>query len=209
MAKVTQAHIDARTKDILDAAMRMFARKGVDDTKMQEIATEAGLSAGAIYRYFSSKEDLLRGVFAECTEEHRTLFAQAAIGTDSPSEALGEIGRSAWDDFKREGWRDNVILNLETALKATRQPEELGAARREMLSALVELLEGLVEQGQAAGELDPSMDAQALATTLLACHLGSGLLALQLGEQMDTDGVHNIVMGLLESSILQPSLAGV
>lgn len=197
MAKVTQAHIDARTKDILDAAMRMFASRGVDDTTMQEIAAEAGLSAGAIYRYFPSKEDLLRGVFTSCTEQNRALFEQATVSKDSPSEAISDIGRSAWDEFKREGWREGGILNLETALAAMRQPEELGAARREMLSALIEMLGRLIRQAQAAGEIDANVDARALGATLLACHLGTGILALQLEDDLDTGAVWAVLMGML------------
>jgi AcrR family transcriptional regulator len=199
MAKVTQAHIDARTKDILDAAMRTFARKGVESTTMQEIAAEADLSAGAIYRYFPSKDHLLRGVFADCTEENREKFEQASAGTDSPCAAIGDIGRSAWGALKREGARQSAILNLETVLAAARKPEELGAARREMLSAQIELLSGLVRQAQAVGEIDTSVDAQAIATTLLAAYLGSSLLALELGEMVDTDAVCDVMTGMLQT----------
>ena len=201
MAKVTQAHIDARTKDILDAAMRTFARKGVESTTMQEIAAEADLSAGAIYRYFPSKDHLLRGVFADCTQENREKFEQASASTDSPCAAIGEIGRSAWGALKREGARESAILNLETVLAAARKPEELGPARREMLSAQIDLLSGLVRQAQAVGEIDAGVDAQAIATTLLAAYLGSSLLALQLGEMVDTDAVCDVMTGMLQTFV--------
>ncbi|MCH7523142.1 MAG: helix-turn-helix transcriptional regulator [Chloroflexi bacterium] len=69
MTKVTQAHIDARTEAILDAAMKMIVQKGVHGATIEEIATEAGLSAGAIYRYFASKEDVLRAVIAQQMEQ--------------------------------------------------------------------------------------------------------------------------------------------
>ena len=199
MAKVTQAHIDARTKDILDAAMRTFARKGVESTTMQEIAAEADLSAGAIYRYFPSKDDLLRGVFADCTEQHREKFAQASASTDSPCAAIGDIGRSVWSSLKREGARESAILNLETVLAAARKPDELGAARREMLTAQIEMLGGLIRQAQAAGEVDTGVDARALATTLLAAYLGSSLLALELGEMVDTDAICDVMNGMLQN----------
>ena len=179
MTKVTQAHIDARTEEILGAAMKTFARKGVVDTTMQEIAAEAGLSAGAIYRYYPSKEHLLRAVFADCTQQNQATFEQAVAGTDSACEAIGDIGRAAWAKLKSEGSQEELILSLETTLAAVRQPEELGAERREMLNALIEMLERLIQQAQAAGEIDAGVDGKALATTLLACHLGSGLLLLQ------------------------------
>ncbi len=197
MTKVTQAHIDARTKEILDGAVKMFACKGVDGTTMQEIAAEAGLSAGAIYRYFPSKERLLRAVFADCTRRNQAVFDQAAASTDSPLEAISDVGRSAWNELKSEGCRENLILSLETTLAAVRQPEELGAPQREMLGALIEMLGRLVRQAQGAGELDASVDARALALTLLACHLGSGLLALQLEDDADTDAVCDLLTDMV------------
>jgi AcrR family transcriptional regulator len=197
MTKVTQAHIDARTKEILDGAVKMFACKGVDGTTMQEIAAEAGLSAGAIYRYFPSKERLLRAVFADCTRRNQAVFDQAAASTDSPLEAISDVGRSAWNELKSEGCRENLILSLETTLAAVRQPDELGAPQREMLSALIEMLGRLVRQAQGAGELDASVDARALALTLLACHLGSGLLALQLEDDADTDAVCDLLTDMV------------
>ncbi len=205
MTKVTQAHIDARTQDILGAAMGMFARKGVDDTTMQEIAAEAGLSAGAIYRYYPSKVELLRAVFADCTAQNRATFAQATATTDSPLQALGDIGSAAWGEFKKPGWREDVILSLESALAAARQPEELGVARNEMLSALIEMLGSLIQQAQAAGEVDPTVDARSLGATLLACHLGTGLLALQLEGDLDTDAVCSGVMEMLQKLAPQAS----
>lgn len=197
MTKVTQAHIDARTEEILGAAMKTFACKGVVDTTMQEIAAEAGLSAGAIYRYYPSKEHLLRAVFADCTQQNQATFEQAVAGTDSPCEAIGDVGRAAWAKLKSEGSQEELILSLESTLAAVRQPEELGAERREMLNALIEMLEGLIQEAQASGEIDVGVDGRALATTLLACHLGSGLLLLQLGDSVDTDAVFSVLMRML------------
>jgi AcrR family transcriptional regulator len=60
MPRVTQEHLDARRKQILDAAAVCFARKGFHGTSMPDIFTEANLSAGAIYRYFPSKQAIIQ-----------------------------------------------------------------------------------------------------------------------------------------------------
>ncbi|HEX3781224.1 MAG TPA: TetR/AcrR family transcriptional regulator [Pseudonocardiaceae bacterium] len=59
MPRVTQEHLDARRQQILDAAALCFARKGFHGTSMPDIFTEANLSAGAIYRYFPSKQAII------------------------------------------------------------------------------------------------------------------------------------------------------
>ncbi|MGW9069182.1 helix-turn-helix domain-containing protein, partial [Streptomyces yangpuensis] len=53
MARVSQAHLDARRRQILDGATRCFTRNGFHATSMQDVLKEVDLSAGAVYRYFS------------------------------------------------------------------------------------------------------------------------------------------------------------
>lgn len=60
MPRVSDEHLAARRQQILEAAWRCFARQGFHETSMQDVFAEAGLSAGAVYRYFPSKADLVR-----------------------------------------------------------------------------------------------------------------------------------------------------
>ncbi len=60
MPRVSDEHLAARRQQILEAAWRCFARHGFHETSMQDVFAEAGLSAGAVYRYFPSKADLVR-----------------------------------------------------------------------------------------------------------------------------------------------------
>jgi AcrR family transcriptional regulator len=194
---VTQAHIDARTRDILDGAMRLFARKGIEQTTMQEIAGEAGISAGAVYRYYPSKEQLVRAVFDACNLGTQEVFEEAAAATDTPLEALRRTGRIAWDGIRKEDGPEQTILSLEMNLAGARRPEEYGRERRELARRRVALLEGLVRDARSKGEVDPTVDPRALALTLMAAYLGSRILALDLGEDADTEAVHGMTMSLL------------
>ncbi len=189
MTKVTQAHIDARTEAILDAAMKMIVQKGVHGATIEEIATEAGLSAGAIYRYFASKEDVLRAVIAQQMKQDRALMEQAIASTDSVFRALLGAVQAVWADLKSDKAREESILGLETTLAAARQSAELGAERRLMRKAEINMLEQCVRQAQEAGEIDPAVDGRALAVMLLACHLGAHQLDLELQDGADTDAL--------------------
>ena len=62
MPKVRQAHLDARRRQILDAARARFASHGFAQTSMADIVTECGLSTGSIYRYFTSKDEIVTAV---------------------------------------------------------------------------------------------------------------------------------------------------
>ena len=197
MTRVTQAHVEARTQDILASALDMFARKGVDQTTMQDIATVAGISAGAIYRYFPSKDDLLRAVLVGCAEENQRVFEGVASGEASPLAALGAVGRKAWSWLKESGAREQTIMNLEMSLAAARRPDELGPEQGRMVAGTLALIEQLVLQAQAANELDAGLDARALAQTLLASHVGTKVLALEIGD-IDTDAVFGVVEEILQ-----------
>jgi len=59
MPKVTEAHIEARRHQILEAARTCFSRQGFHQTTVQDICKEAGLSPGAVYRYFPSKDHII------------------------------------------------------------------------------------------------------------------------------------------------------
>jgi AcrR family transcriptional regulator len=197
LAKVTQAHIDARTQDILGGAMRLFARKGIEETTMHEIASEAGISAGAVYRYYPGKEHLVRAVFDACNAGTQQMFDEATAETDTPLEALRRTGRIAWDSIREADAQEQSILNLEMALAGARRPEEFGRDLRELARRRVGLLEALLREARAKGEIDPAIDPRALALTLMAAYLGSRVLALDLGDEADTEAIHGMTMSLL------------
>lgn len=198
MARVTQEHIDARLESIRSAAITMFVRKGVEGATMQEIAAEADLSAGAIYRYYPSKEHLLRAVWDGCTEEMHAMFSRVAEETPgSPLERIFALGRTVWEQRKQPSAAASIILQLETTLASARNPGSLGAERRTMRQECFGMVETFVKQAQDAGELDPEIDARALATALVACSDGLGIYFLEMGEELDQDGVLKVLTEML------------
>ncbi|WP_158543012.1 TetR/AcrR family transcriptional regulator [Phytoactinopolyspora halophila] len=83
MPRVSEAHLNARRDQILEAAWRCFARNGFPGTSMQDIFTESGLSAGAVYRYFPSKLELVKA-----TTEHVSQIADDAFDSVVRSEPI-------------------------------------------------------------------------------------------------------------------------
>ena len=91
MPKVTDAHRAARRDEILNAAQRVFARKGYRGSSITAIIDESGLSAGAIYSYFEGKQELFHAV-VERTLAVRT--SQIAAGAGEQPRSPGELTRS-------------------------------------------------------------------------------------------------------------------
>src|SRR3954447_19578969 len=90
MPRVTEQYRASRRAEIVAAAARLFSVNGFHATSMADIISESGLSAGAVYRYFRSKEELI-GYVAETAlstadETFDTLLADG--GAPSPDEAI-------------------------------------------------------------------------------------------------------------------------
>ena len=73
---------------ILRAAIKVFARNGFHNSKISQIAKEAGVADGTIYLYFKNKDDILIKVFEERLEEINARFTEALAEIDSPEDKL-------------------------------------------------------------------------------------------------------------------------
>ena len=182
MARVTQEHVDARKAAILEAAERLFARQGVGNATMQEIAEEADLSAGAIYRYYSSKDELLQAYFKHCVIEGPVALINQAATADSPREQLKAASEMVRQMWLTEG-SEKVIGELETVLAGARQPEETGVLIREAREQVYEVVQAIIEEGQQQGEIDSDFDPRSLAKTLYAFVYGIWIMSLESEEE--------------------------
>src|SRR4051812_23729555 len=94
MPRVSEAHLAARRLQILDAARACFRRNGFHMTSMQDVIAEAGLSVGAVYRYFRSKNELIAAIAEQYSGE-----ISAALGEliADPHRPLPEVMGTAID----------------------------------------------------------------------------------------------------------------
>ncbi|MEF2977356.1 TetR/AcrR family transcriptional regulator [Subtercola sp. YIM 133946] len=90
MPKVTAEYRDARRHEIARAALRLFAQKGFQATSMADIIAESGLSAGAIYGHYKSKDELIHHAISDILQFR--LDAVGSLDADSPVDP-GELLR--------------------------------------------------------------------------------------------------------------------
>lgn len=110
MPKVTEAHRDARRAQITDAALRCFAAKGFHRTSMADVIAESGLSAGAIYGHFDSKEELFAAAAGRVLSSRGSeLEARRA---DHGPLAPGEIIAVVIDGMRVEAFEPALMLQV-------------------------------------------------------------------------------------------------
>lgn len=153
---------------IIDAAVACFARSGFHGASMQQICAEAGMSPGALYRYFPSKVSIIAAI-AEAEREQHTAFFERLSEADDPVEALANIGI---DKLEQLLARRHALLAAETLAEAGRNPEVRGMFDRNQAEACGHLAQAL-RRGQARGQVDPDLDVQTAVHLILA--MGDGL----------------------------------
>ena len=181
MPKMTVAHLEARTGEILDAAETCFIRKGLHQTTMHDICEESKLSPGAVYRYFKSKEDLIDAVAERRTSEEMAFVGEAKSQT--ARQALAIIGDRFWGQFLRPDFEHWARLDIEIwpeTLRSQRHQARVRAQRAALRAALADVCRLAIEEGTVRPDIDPV----AMANLLMALYRG-----LQLHKAIDPEGV--------------------
>ncbi len=171
MSRVTEAHVEARRDQIVNAAWACFARKGYHQTTMQDIATEAGISAGAIYRYFSSKEAVLGAINDRSQEMGRALVEWARSQTEGPLGALEIIGQAMYSIFNDPMFDSATRVNIEIWPELVRN-EELARRLRQELTFWRTVVTQLLREAQERGEVRAGVDPEAVCILLICAWEG-------------------------------------
>jgi AcrR family transcriptional regulator len=119
-----KAALSARHEHILDAAQTCFVRNGFHPTTMQDIAREAAMSPGNIYRYFASKEAVVVELCAREARRGEALVARLEQSGDTRACLLGII-----EQYFVGASREIAILRLELWSEVARNPTIAGLMR--------------------------------------------------------------------------------
>lgn len=156
---------DVRTRLLL-AAADVFAEKGYDGARVQEIARRADLTTGAIYANFSGKADLLLAAIAHVSPNELDELTAATNATD----ALGIVQEMGAELATRTP-EEHEFLLLE-ALIAVRRDPDVRRVVRDHVSIRETMFAGLFDAARTRGEIDESLDSGTLARFCFAIAFG-------------------------------------
>ncbi|HWE88732.1 MAG TPA: TetR/AcrR family transcriptional regulator [Pseudonocardiaceae bacterium] len=186
MPRVSDEHIAMRRDQILDAAHLCFSRKGFHQASMQDVIRESGLSAGAIYSYFKSKNDIIAALADRLAGSFDQLLGQ--ISTEDPLPSLAEImGRAAVAVVAQAG-PDGPARLAPHAWSAALASPELAASIRGPMTNLRAILTGVAQRMKDDGRLPADADPAAVGATLLCLMPGFVIQYLILGD-VDADTI--------------------
>ncbi|MCW2655121.1 MAG: hypothetical protein JWR32_6097 [Mycobacterium sp.] len=172
MPKITAQYRDERRAHILAAARRCFVRDGFHETSMQDLVREAGMSSGAVYRYFDSKDAMIVAIAEENLEQIVAIVGESVRHGDGVGEALASTLEYVGARHTEEGFGAIALLVWSEAL---RNPGLATGLRESIEAAAHTLAESAGAHSLTAGGLAPEV----LANTLL-CVLPGYLLQLTM-----------------------------
>jgi AcrR family transcriptional regulator len=139
---------------LLDAAVRVFARKGYHEARVGDIAEQAGVAHGLLYHYFASKEEVLETIFRDTWSELLAAVREVEQSGAPAREQLRQVAA-----ILLRAWRRDPDLVRVLVREVTRSPE-VGKRVVEIGDAFA-AIERIVRRGQADGafreELDPRL----------------------------------------------------
>ncbi|WP_405620580.1 TetR/AcrR family transcriptional regulator [Streptomyces sp. NBC_01508] len=207
MARVSQQHLDARRRQILDGATRCFARNGFHATSMQDVLREADLSAGAVYRYFSGKEELIAAIVNEVLDTVREAFEDAARQSppEPPDVLIGQVmervlGRGFAQGVDGSTQLPRMMVQVWTEILRN---EELSALIRTGFEAVVAAWVRVVEAYRAAGLMRADIPAEHVARTMIATAQGFAAQQVLFGA-VPVEVVQNGLRGLMSMGEQRP-----
>ena len=146
---------------ILRAAIRVFANNGYFNSKVADIAREAGVADGTVYLYFKNKEDILHSIFNQSVDE---AIAEARRQLEELADPREKLRRIALLHLERLGADRELAVVFQVELRgSTKFMEEFSAAG---FAEYLALIRATFEEGQRAGVFRPDLNAKVVAKVL-------------------------------------------
>ena len=190
-----------RPAEILSAALEVFAERGFQAARLEEVAKRAGVSKGALYLYFETKADLFRAVVTDAISPNIERV-KAVAAADLPLE---QVVRMALPMLARQVVTDRRITGVvKLVIAESRNHPELATIWREtVVEPGIQLMSGLIAAAQARGEVragDPRLFAFGL--------MGPMVLSMVWRETFEPVGAEPIDVAALADQHLDTVLKG-
>src|SRR5919109_1633052 len=171
---------EEKRRQIMEAAVRAFARKGYHACRVGEIAEEAGVAYGLVYHYFGSKEEVLESIFRDTWTQMLARIREVAGSGDPAGEQVRKVTALLLRTWRRDPDLVRVLVR-----EVTRSPEQM---RRQIdeIGHAYNALQAVIVNGQQTGEFRDDLDPQ-IAATIFYGALEEVLTGWVMGQLPDGD----------------------
>jgi AcrR family transcriptional regulator len=205
LPKVSKEHVADRRRQILAAASLCFARVGFHAATMQDVIKESGLSAGAIYNYFSSKEGIILAIADERHAREAAACREAESKAD-PNAAAGFLARTFFGQLTDEAQEKERRVGVQLWAEALNNKKLLKVTREGTVEPQ-RVLRKLVDKLKESGEIPREVDSDAMARVMIA--LFEGFVLQKCREKnLDVARYVDAVLLIWDRLRMRPSQSG-
>lgn len=208
MENIVAQRIESEKKErierILDAARKLFLEKGYLGATMRDIALDAELSTGAIYVYFSGKDEIYEKVCEEAFMIVIGLVEKAALIEGTPQDRIRGVAHQYVTFYTDYTEYFEMLTFHDLGFTRRGQSEHLRERLKDLTTQAVTLIEGVVRDGIAAGIFSPDLDC-----TRASFNLWAGLEGILILDLMGYLRNFDLKLEQLVESQLELLLAGV
>jgi AcrR family transcriptional regulator len=177
-ARTRKAEPAARRETILDAALTVFAERGFEAARLDDVAARAGIAKGTLYLYFKDKEALFEEVVRTAVSP---IIERLSFLADAPDIPMADMLEGLFGLFEKEvlGTRRKLIIRLIIA-EGPRFPRIAEFYYRDVIGRIMPMLAKIAERAVERGELPNDAVArypQLIAAPLLLAVIWDGLFA--------------------------------
>ena len=181
---------------IIDVAAREFAERGYSATSLSDIVTGAGMTKGALYWHFASKESVALAICQTMYETWPVMLREVVGAHDDALAAIVAVTYRAGEQFQRE-----PVVRASKRLLSELPPEALAKLPQPYVGWQHALTQ-LIGQGQQRGQINPQVDAAGTAQVIVASFFGMQQVSQELSGRRDLisrlDGFWALVRPQLE-----------
>ncbi len=166
MPRVVPGYKEEAKRRIVSVALDVFAEKGYDQTTMEDIGNRLGVSKGALYLYFKSKEELFRAITEQAQDQLREVMSDSFRERD-----LLKGANAFLDSALSPQYRPNLYLTFEFLSEASRN-NELREILKEDHESDLAAVRSFLEDQRAQGIIRPDIDIYSLSFGVIALYYG-------------------------------------
>ena len=179
VAQRIEAEKQERIESILNAARKLFLKKGYLGATMRDIALEAELSTGAIYVYFSGKDEIYERVCEEAFLVVIGLIKEVASIEGTPKDRIRAIAQQYFTFYTEYAEYFEMLTFHDLGFTKRGQSEHLRERLKDLTAQAINIIEGVVREGIACGDFSSDLD-----STQASFNLWAGLEGVLILDMM-------------------------
>ncbi|PLR96757.1 TetR/AcrR family transcriptional regulator [Bacillus sp. T33-2] len=156
---VSDAYKERKKREILDSALACFAKKGYEAATIDDIVARSGISKGAIYNYFKSKDEIYLELMTQDTRDKNIQIIRQISEYKTALEKVHYLFDMylSLDPFD-DGNKASILVHYEFKLHSSRNQELIRVFKERRDELFITLLKSVIKDGQNAGEFNKAID---------------------------------------------------